>query len=119
MWIFHQSTGCLEHNGVSVATGYSGARSLGINLHEAVPYFGSIPKGLYAIGWSFSKKRRYCVLSRKPIGHDAHGRTSFLIHGDYLDEKKRGTASEGCINLPLDVRQRIWNSRDRELSVQL
>ena len=119
MWIFHQSTGVLEHNGKRVTEGYSGARSLGINLAETVQFYGPIPRGLYAIGWSFSTKSLQYVLSLVPIGHDPSGRTAFLIHGDYRDATRQGTASQGCIILPLEVRKTIWDSLDRMLSIQL
>jgi hypothetical protein len=118
MWVFHQSSGVLEHNGTKITEGYSGSRSLGINLQENVPYYGPIPHGLYRIGMSFSTKSPTHVFSLDPIGHDAHGRTDFLIHGDYKDKQKRGTASEGCIILPLEVRKAVWASHDRILSVQ-
>ena len=119
MWIFHQATGGLERNGKAIAGGYSGSRSLEINLHEAMQYYGPIPRGSYAIGWSFSMKSPHYVLSLTPLGHNAHGRSAFLIHGDYIDARKKGTASEGCIILPLDVRKAIWDSHDRIMSVQL
>jgi hypothetical protein len=119
MWIFHQSTGVLENEGKKFTEGYSGARGLGINLAETVQYYGPIPRGIYSIGWSFSAKSQQYVLSLAPIGHEANGRTAFLIHGDYRDATRQGTASEGCIILPLDVRKAIWNSNDRMLSVQL
>jgi|ERR1700733_12933608 hypothetical protein len=119
MWVFHQSTGSLEHNGKVVAGGYSGARSLAINLFEAARFYGPIPRGSYRLGWSFSKKSHGYVLSLTPMGHNAQGREAFLIHGDYIDARKKGTASEGCIIMPLDVRKAIWESSDRILSVQL
>ena len=74
MWIFHQSTGGLEHNGKAIAGGYSGSRSLEINLHEAMQYYGPIPRGTYTIGWSFSTKSHDYVLSLTPLGHSAHRR---------------------------------------------
>jgi hypothetical protein len=118
MWMFRQSAGTLEHNGRRIAGGYSGARSAGINLYETVRNFGPIPRGLYTIGRSFSRKSPSYVLSLSPVGHDADGRTGFLIHGDYRDARRSGTASEGCIILPLDIRKAIWDSRDRLLFVQ-
>jgi hypothetical protein len=122
MWMFHQATGRLEHNGKAISAiseGYAGSRSLEINLHEAMQYYGPIPRGPYAIGWSFSTKSHDYVLSLTPMGHSAHGRKAFLIHGDYIDARKEGTASEGCIILPLEVRKAIWDSNDRVMSVQL
>lgn len=119
MRIFHQATGAVEHKGKAAAGGYSGSRSLEINLQEAMQYYGPIPRGSYTIGRSFSTKSKDYVLSLAPLGHNAHGRTEFLIHGDYIDARKKGSASEGCIILPLDVRKAIWDSLDRIMSVQL
>jgi hypothetical protein len=119
MWIFHQATGRIEHNGTVVSQGYSGARTAGINLSQAVGFFGPIPRGPYAIGLSFSNKSPTCVLSLTPMGHAALGRSGFLIHGDNIDPSKAGTASDGCIILPLNIRTAIWNSGDRTLFVQL
>ena len=119
MWIFHQATGALEHNGKTEAGGYSGSRSLEINLREAMQFYGPIPRGAYAIGWSFSTKSHDYVLSLTPLGHNAQGRAAFLIHGDYLNARKKGTASEGCIILPLDIRKAIWDSHDHIMYVQL
>lgn len=50
-----------------------------------------------------------------PDGHNAHGRTAFLIHGD--SRTNPGNASEGCIVLPPAVRIRIAQSGDTTLEV--
>ena len=50
-----------------------------------------------------------------PIGHNAHGRTHFLIHGDSIAHP--GDASEGCIALSHAARQAIAISGDTELEV--
>jgi hypothetical protein len=43
------------------------------------------------------------------------GRSGFLMHGDNI--RLPGTASEGCIILPRDLREAIWNSADHTLEV--
>jgi len=43
------------------------------------------------------------------------GRSGFLIHGDSIAAP--GTASKGCIILPRAIRERIWQSNDRQLTV--
>lgn len=50
-----------------------------------------------------------------PVGHAAHGRTLFRIHGD--SRLSPGTASEGCIILPRHVRAQISASGDIDLVV--
>jgi hypothetical protein len=54
-------------------------------------------------------------MNLSPIGHNAHGRTAFRIHGD--SRLRPGTASEGCIVLPLAIRQKIADSNDKEIFV--
>jgi hypothetical protein len=120
MWVFRQATGSLEHNGKEIAGGYSGARGLGVNRYEKVPWYGPIPTGFYVVSRSPLTQSHYYVLSLTPKGHDAQGRTSFLIHGDYREgDSRKGNASAGCIILPLEVRQAIWDSYDHVMAVQM
>jgi hypothetical protein len=62
-----------------------------------------------------SPRRGPMCLRLEPVGHNAHGRSAFLVHGD--SRKAPGTASEGCIILPPTVRAAVWASGDRELEV--
>jgi hypothetical protein len=127
VWVFHQSSGILEHNGQRVSSGYSGVRVAGLNLAQALAYFGPVPGGLYAFernGFSsietVQKKGLHAmpyVLTLTPVGHNAQGRSGFLVHGDYRDRQMRGTASDGCIILPKDVRRSMWESADHLLWV--
>jgi hypothetical protein len=50
-----------------------------------------------------------------PVGHDAHGRSSFLIHGD--NSLGNHTASHGCIILSRMVREKMRASGDMDLEV--
>jgi hypothetical protein len=50
-----------------------------------------------------------------PVGHDAHNRLNFRIHGD--NKHLNHTASEGCIILPKSIRLRIGHSLDKLLHV--
>ena len=54
-------------------------------------------------------------MSLTPVGHLAHGRSAFLIHGD--STKHPGDASEGCIIFGPHIRQRIATSGDTVLNV--
>ncbi|MBV8208217.1 MAG: DUF2778 domain-containing protein [Acidobacteria bacterium] len=119
MWSFSQSTGSLALDGVPIASGYSG-RGAGRNDPDMqhVPHQGPIPRGIWKI-------------SGPPVDTPSHGpyvlhlfpspatevfsRDGFLIHGDSLEHP--GCASQGCIILPRNIREQIWNSGDRILQV--
>jgi len=53
------------------------------------------------------------LMKLTPVGHDAHGRTDFRIHGD----NQTGDASHGCIIMAHGVREVISHSDDNELMV--
>jgi hypothetical protein len=118
-WEFEQSTGRLKRDGRVVATGYSGAGGPGSAYrnnprHEGVKDKGTIPAGRYRIGRPrTSEKTGPHVLDLSPVGHNAHGRTAFQIHGN----NKANNASNGCIILPPGVRKQISWSGDAELVV--
>lgn len=67
---------------------------------EAVRAVGPIPAGWWRITrWDDrhgEKGPTVAVLA--PVGHDAHGRTDFLVHGDSASNP--GGASLGCIIVP-------------------
>lgn len=116
-WIYHQSTGVLEHNGMLVATGYSGMGNAKNNpAMESIHDNGPIPRGRYHIGRpTQSPITGPHIMHLTPQGHNAHGRTRLEIHGDSLSHP--GRASSGCIILPLAIRQQISNSGDDILDV--
>jgi hypothetical protein len=60
-------------------------------------------------------KKMANVFNLEPDGHDAHGRTQFLIHGD--SKLNPGNASEGCIILSAEVRKKIAESGVSRLRV--
>jgi RHS repeat-associated protein len=115
-WVYHQGTGELYHNGTLVGTGYSGTGE-GRNNPDAQgqPNVGPIPQGDWNIGDPYNDPHRgQNTMRLTPSGHDAQGRSGFLIHGD----NSRHDASEGCIILPPDVRRTIANSGDHDLRVE-
>jgi Tlde1 domain len=118
-WRYDQSTGDLEHNGEFAGTGYSGAgRTLAEGRNnpamEAVRQKGPIPAGEWRIGPAHAGAHTGPVsMDLTPVGHDAHGRTAFLIHGDNTAHN----ASEGCIILARGIRDQIAASGDRQLIV--
>ena len=117
-WHYNQSTGRLTRNGAFVGTGYSG-KGQGYNnpLLDQVPNVGPIPRGTYRIGRPTTHPAKGpLTMSLTPIGHDAHGRTGFLLHGESIAHP--GAASEGCIVLKRVLRQRICDSGDATLEVE-
>lgn len=117
MWRWDQSAGELTRDGRFICRGYSGA-GIGKNnpLLEARVAVGPIPAGRWRIGAPRNSKNvGPFAMPLSPLGHRAHGRSAFMIHGD--SAKKPGTASKGCIILPRNVREAIWDSGDRELEV--
>jgi len=99
-----------------VATGYAG-KGEGKNnpAMEKEKNVGPIPKGLYKIGKPREWRGMPNVFDLTPDGHDALGRTEFLIHGD--SKKNPGNASEGCIILGPDIRKQIADSGITRLRV--
>jgi hypothetical protein len=83
---------------------------------ERVRNVGPIPRGRYRIGAQHAHPTEGpLTMSQTPVGHSAHGRTNFLIHGDSVSHP--GNASEGCIILNHAVRQAIATSGDNDLEV--
>lgn len=95
---YEQDTGKITLASHSVIWGYSGHGD-GLNnpAMETVHGVGCIPKGRWEIiEWYDNYGPKGPVVARlKPIGHDAHGRDGFLIHGD--NPLLNHTASDGCI----------------------
>lgn len=116
MWWYSQSQGTISHNGQEVGQGYSG-KGLACNRPEFEHQrsAGPIPRGMYRIGHAMPTNKGKYTMTLSPSGHNARGRTSFLIHGDSRDCP--GAASEGCIVLSLDIRRRIAESGDISLFV--
>lgn len=104
---YRVSTGEFFENAKLLEVGYSGAPPCrNKSEYEHLPKSGPIPKGRYLIGRArFSERTGPVVLYLTPIGHDAHGRTGFQIHGDH--KKRPGTASTGCIILSRAVRESV------------
>lgn len=114
-WSWDQSEGALYLDGQWMARGYSG-RGEGRNnpAREAVRGVGPIPAGRWRIGPPRSSVRTGPhVMDLSPVGHDAHGRSAFQIHGD----NAAGDASSGCIVLPRTWREMISASGIRMLEV--
>jgi len=107
--VYHQSTGKLTLDDREIGKGYSGKGDGKNNPDkEDVKKVGPIPQGLYTIGKARDYKKMPDCFDLTPDGHDAHGRSEFLIHGDSKTDP--GNASEGCIILGPEVRKKIAES---------
>jgi hypothetical protein len=120
MFTYEQATGrLLGPTGEVLGIGYSG-KDWGKNVPatQSVHNVGPIPEGLYFIRQPvlFTVTHGPFVLPLLPDpANQMFGRFGFLIHGDSVISP--GTASEGCIILARDVREKIWDSNDRDLKV--
>ena len=97
--------------------GYSGhGTSINDPDHESYPGRGPIPRGLWKVG-SPIHHERLGVLSfpLQPVGHDAHHRSEFFIHGDNSHGDR--SASTGCIILGRPYREVIKSLRITTLEV--
>ncbi|MEA5114710.1 MAG: DUF2778 domain-containing protein [Geobacteraceae bacterium] len=114
-WVYFQRTGDIVHNGKYAGKGYSGHSGYCNQCWaEDRKNEGPIPRGRYTIGAANGNKGPY-TMRLTPVGHQAHGRTGFLIHGD--SRQFPGAASTGCIVLPYHARKLIFESSDIDLEV--
>lgn len=118
MFIYSQARGLITHNGHLEGTGYSG-HGIGLNngALEAEPNMGPIPKGMWKIiRWdAVHGNKGPCVAVLEPVGHDAHGRSAFLVHGPH--ENDAHDSSDGCIIAYKLTRQNWRDSGDMDLQV--
>lgn len=84
---------------------------------EAAPNVGPIPAGAWRIVEWFDtyENKGPCVARLEPVGHDAHGRSGFLCHGD--NPQANNTASDGCIVAGPAIRHAMRDSGDTDLTV--
>ena len=128
-WIYSQSTGQLSYQPPAsagggppqpIATGYSG-NGAGLNnpAMQDSPNVGPIPEGTWTIGPQRDNRTgsghnlpASMRLNPQDVGTD---RSGFLIHGD--NGRGNQSASEGCVVMNRNVRNRIGNSGDNILRV--
>lgn len=84
---------------------------------EAVHNVGPIPAGRWHIqSWQDNYENKGSVVAiLLPVGHDAHGRSGFLIHGPHADD--HFDSSDGCIIAPHSVRQQMRDNGSSDLLV--
>lgn len=119
MWIYRQQDGLLiDPQGKPAGSGYSGAAEGKNNPDmQAAHNVGPIPQGHYHIQPPQNTVTHgpYVLPLLAYPENEMFGRYGFLIHGDSVVEP--GTASQGCIIMPRNVREKIWASGDRALQV--
>ena len=118
MWTYSQATGEIRSPEMPEGSGYSGfGEGLNNGALEAEADTGPIPKGRWEIvAWHDTYEDKGPVVAQlEPIGHDAYGRSGFLIHGD--NSEVNHTASHGCIIAIRAIRQAWRASQDHDLMV--
>lgn len=119
MWRYEQATGKLLNDaGEVVAIGYSG-HAAGKNnpLMQSVSDTGPIPVGTYSIETPFNSPTHGPFAMPLIPSSEAtmFGRSGFLMHGDSAAHP--GQASLGCVIMPRDIREMVWNSGDHDIEV--
>jgi len=117
-WRYEQSSGSFYHNDTLITVGYSG---LGEHKNKPEDQYlkglGPLPVGKYHIGPLYDSPNvgpNALPLEALP-GTDTKGRGDFKIHGDSI--RTPGSASHGCVILPVRYRLDIGHSEDRTLEV--
>jgi hypothetical protein len=118
-WTYAQQTGDLQQDGKHVASGYSGFGEGKNNPEmENVRDVGPIPRGDWTIAGppvDTAEHGPYVLELQPGAATETFGRSGFLMHGD--SKESPGCASHGCVIMPRPVRERVWQSGDRELQV--
>lgn len=117
---YNQSHPKMLHDGHPImgAPLYSG-HGAGLNnpAMEALADIGPIPAGQWKIiRWDDHHADKGPIVAvLQPVGHNAHGRTGFLVHGD--NPLGNNSASHGCIIASLAIRQVMRESGETDLLV--
>ncbi len=108
----------LLSDGKLLALGYSG-HGEGVNnpAMEKVPRAGPIPCGYWEMVEFLEHHGDHgpAVIRLLPKGHDAHGRSGFLCHGD--NALLNSSASLGSIVAARQARERMWKEADKTIQV--
>lgn len=118
MWTYGQKSGILIFENQEVAFGYSGNGFYKNDpTSQALCNKGPIPRGMYQMMPPEDTDHHgpYVIRLAPFPENEMHGRAGFLIHGD--SKTNPGTASNGCVILPILTRMEMWNSGDHILEV--
>lgn len=118
-WAYEIVSGRLfTDSGELVGVGYSGAPQYKNDpAAQSLRDLGPIPAGSYTISSPVDTVTHgpYVLPLTPSPENEMYGRSGFLIHGDSVVSP--GSASEGCIIQSRDVREQVWASGDRSLTV--
>ena len=118
MITYSQISGGICLDDTNIGDGYSGyGAGLDNPVLEYEPNVGPIPRGKWKIlHWEdYHEGKGPMVAILRPDGHNAHGRSGFLIHGD--NRQMNHTASHGCIIASRSIRQQLKDSGETDLEV--
>ncbi len=115
---YTQNTGVLSLDGAPLATGYAGGNMgqnpEGVNnpAMQNVAKVGPLPCGNYTLGAPIDSETTgpYSIPLVPDPANEMFGRSGFFIHGDKVGHVGERIASEGCIIMPLAIRQQAYQS---------
>lgn len=117
-FIYRQTNGHMTKDDHLIGVGYSG-NGEGLNNpdKEREVAVGPIPRGQWHIDrWDEHHGEKGPIVAvLSPVGHDAHGRSEFLIHGPHANDHQ--DSSHGCIILARPIREAMRASGDMDLLV--
>lgn len=118
-WVYHQTTGLLEHDGHAVLPrGYAGKGQWKYRADaQGISGRGPLPRGRYTVGAPFyhSHTGAYSLRLQPDAHNQMFGRSGFLIHGPNAQHPL--DSSDGCIVVTRSIRHQIWHSGDHVLEV--
>ena len=115
---YSQVSGGISIGDEFVGTGYSGhGQGLDNPGLEGEPNIGPIPRGSWKIvRWDDQRGDKGPIVAVLcPVGHDAHGRSGFLIHGPHANDHH--DSSHGCIIASRGIRIALRASGETHLEV--
>lgn len=123
-WVYEQATGKLYNpDGNFVAKGYAGG-NCGKNPEgknnpalQGVKSVGPLPVGIYTLGDPVLQSHLgpFAIPLVPDSSNIMYNRGDFFIHGDAIDAP--GSASEGCVIMPRNIRNNLWCSLDHQIQV--
>ena len=119
MNLFQQSTGKFTFADGEIVQGYSGHGD-GKDRPEMqdVKNVGPLPRGRYTGVQLFDPHPHvgaYAIELQPDPANTMYGRSGFFVHGDSIQHP--GSASDGCIILSRETREKFWTGDDHEIEV--
>lgn len=120
-----QKSGCLYDAlgrlmGVGYSGGHCGCSPEGVNNPDMqdIPNVGPIPVGLYTMQTPIqhSVLGEFAIPLEPDPGNAMHNRSGFFAHGDLISGPPN-SASDGCIVISREIREKMWTSYDRVVKV--